>query len=131
MNRHGVASAVLMFAGLSGAAIAGQHEVVITASELQPRVFQATTAEPVTFVNRSGRPVHVEFQGRRDQHHVFRVADRIWARFHSAGPHLYVVHFQGAGEALRGVVEVGHAPAAEGEAAICSGLAVMGNCLEP
>lgn len=111
---------------------ATMHEVVITATALEPRVLQTTTAQQVTFLNRSGQTVHVAFQGRSDQHRVFQVADRIWARFHSSGPHFYVVHFPaGRGRDLRGVVEVGHVPEREGDVPTCTGVSVMGACLEP
>lgn len=129
------ASALLFLAAgliVPAGARAEMHEVVIEATQLQPRVLQTTTAQKVTFLNRSGQAVHVEFQRRKDQHHVFQVADRIWARFHSAGPHLYVVHFPAApGRDLRGVIEVRHVPQREGDVPGCAGLSVMDMCLEP
>jgi hypothetical protein len=131
MTRGAALLIVLMVIAPAGAR-ASMHEVVIEANQLRPRVLQTTTAQKVSFVNRSGQTVHVEFQGRPDQHHVFQVADAIWARFHGAGPHLYVVHFPGgSGRDLRGVIEVGHVPEREGDPRTCTGVTVMGVCLEP
>jgi len=114
------------------AALAGQDEVIITTTQLEPRVLQTTTAQRVIFVNRSGRPVHVEFKGSAAGHNVFQVADRIWAQFHTAGPHLYVVHFSdGRTRELRGVVEVRHVPERGGELPTCRGISVEGICLVP
>jgi hypothetical protein len=111
---------------------AGQSEVIITTTALEPRVLQSTSAQRVIFVNRSGRPVHVEFKGSAAGHNVFQVADRIWAQFHTAGPHLYVVHFPDGGiRELRGVVEVGHVSERGGELPTCRGITVEGACLVP
>jgi len=132
MRAAAVALLALLLASPAGRSVADQHQVVITATALEPRVLKTTTAQRVTFVNRSGQAVHVEFQGRSDQHHVLWVADQIWARFHSAGVHQYVVHFPaGRRRDLRGWVEVGHLPQPEGEVHTCTGVSVMENCIEP
>ena len=82
-------------------------EIVIDPTRLEPTVLRATTEQRVTFVNRSGRPVHVEFHADGGQHHVFQVPGSIWAVFHRPGRHSYVVHFQvGRGPDLSGAVDV-------------------------
>lgn len=124
----------LLLALPAGRSVADQDQprVVITATALEPRVLQTTTAQQVMFVNRSGQAVHVEFQGRSEQRHVFWVTDQIWARFHNAGVHQYVVHFSlSRGRDLRGWVEVGHVPEPEGELHTCTWVSVMENCIEP
>jgi hypothetical protein len=106
--------------------------VVIEATGLKPRVLQATTADRVVFLNRSGRLVHVEFLGSRSQHRVFQVPGQIWAVFHTAGPHPYVVHLEsGKRTELHGVVEVGHVPERAPNLPVCPGITVEGVCLEP
>ena len=107
--------------------------VEIKADRLEPRVVQATTAQRVVFVNRTGRIVHVEFQGKNGaKHHVYQVPGDIWAVFHQAGPHLYVVHFEsGPKRELRGVVEVGHAPGSDARWPDCRSVTVRGECLDP
>jgi len=132
MRAAAVALFALLLASPAARSTADQPQVVITATALEPRVLQTTTAQRVMFVNRSGQTVHVEFLGRSDQHHVFWVADQIWARFHSAGVHQYVVHYPtGRGRDLRGWVEVGHVPEPEGEVHTCTWVSVMENCIEP
>ena len=107
--------------------------VEIKADRLEPRVARATTAQRVFFLNRTGRIVHVEFQGKDGaKHHVYQVPGEIWAVFHYAGPHLYVVHFEsGPARELRGVVEVGHAPGSESGLPTCRSVSVRGDCLDP
>jgi len=126
--------AALVSVLLAGAAAGGEPaRVVIGPDRLEPRVLRATTEDRVTFVNRSGRVVQVEFGPDRGRHHVFQVPGEIWAVFHQPGPHVYAVHFEtGPRRELRGVVEVGHAPglAADG-LPTCSGITVEGVCLEP
>jgi plastocyanin len=126
--------AALFMALLAGTAGQGETaQVVIGTDRLEPRVLQASTADRVTFVNRSGRVVHVEFGPDRGRHHVFQVPGEIWAVFHQPGPHVYAVHFEtGPRRELRGVVEVGHVPERPSESPpTCTGVTVMGVCLEP
>lgn len=85
----------------------------------------------VTFVNRTGRSVHVDFVGDSGQHHVFQVPGHIQAIFHRPGIHPYVVHFfDGAVPELYGVVEVlpatGHTPSPP----VCGRVTVQEICLE-
>jgi hypothetical protein len=83
------------------------HEVVIQAAALEPDVVRARLHERVTFRNRSGRIVHVEFLGEEGPHHVFQVPGSIWAEFHQPGPHPFVVHLSAGGPAeLAGRVDV-------------------------
>lgn len=126
-------SAMLVVVGVSpGAAVAGAGEVIIQANELTPSILIATVGERVNFLNRTGRPVHVEFGVEPDRHQVFQVSNEIWAVFHRRGSHRYAVHITHDGvRELLGVVEV-----AEGGGVPslpeCSGFAtVMGMCLAP
>jgi hypothetical protein len=110
---------------------ASTHEVVIEATRLEPPVLRTTTAQRVTFANRSGRAVHIDFLGDEGQHHVVQVPGSIWAIFHRPGRHPYVVHFPtGGAQHLQGVVEVEDGPKQAGEAPTCTGVSVMGMCLE-
>ncbi len=132
MRAIAIAILVLVLALPGASAAASQTEVIITATSLEPRVLQTTTAERVIFVNRSGRPVHVEFKGSAAGHEVFQVKDRIWAQFHTAGPHLYLVHLRDGGvRELRGVVEVGHVSERGDELPTWRGITVDGVCLAP
>ena len=128
-------SAALLIVMLASAAVPGEAvRVVIGPDGLEPRVLHATTADRVTFVNRSGRVVHMEFGEDRGKHHVFQVPGEIWAVFHQAGPHLYVVHFEtGERRELRGVVEVEHVPdrGPVEKLPTCNGITVQGVRLEP
>lgn len=108
-----------------------QPQVEIDAATLRPAELNVTVGQRVTFVNRSGRLVHVEFLRTSSGHEVFQVSDETWAVFHYPGRHDYVVHFlaPGAGD-LRGAVSVRGDPDARGTPAACSGVTVMGVCLE-
>ncbi len=105
--------------------------VVIEATRLMPRVLQAVIGERVTFVNRSGRIVHVEFGGSPAGHRVFQIPSEIWAVFHREGPHLYVVHLGPERMELRGVIEVRHVPGRRPDPPECGDISVMEVCLEP
>jgi hypothetical protein len=107
-------------------------EVIIEASGLMPPVLTVDADEQVSFVNRSGCTVHVEFFGRTDGHHVFQVPGRIRAIFHRPGRHPYVAHFETKprGE-LRGFVDVREQTTPRGDPPVCRGITVEENCLEP
>jgi hypothetical protein len=107
-------------------------QILIEATEVRPPVLRTTTAHRVNFVNRSGRYAHVEFVGEATGHYVVSVPGAIWAIFHRPGRHPYVVHLEGRprGE-LRGVVEAVQDPHETPDPHTCSGLTVMGNCIEP
>lgn len=105
-----IVAAVVMTAWPSGRAAAEDgrgHEIVIQTAALDPPVLRAWLNEPVTFVNRSQRVVHIELTGEDGEHHVFQVPGTIWAQFHRPGRHPYVVHFSsGLPAELHGAVEV-------------------------
>ena len=107
-------------------------EIVITTDALTPAVLTVAADEPVVFLNRSGRIVHVDFLGRTGEHRVFQVPGSIRAIFHGPGRHPYVVHFEEPrrGE-LRGVVEVEETREPWDELPVCPGTSVEGNCIEP
>ena len=107
-------------------------EVVIEATALRPPVLATTAGQRVTFVNRSGRMVHIEFLGDETGHWVFQIPGEIRAVFHAAGRHDYVVHFSGRREAsLRGAVEVARDLTGDHVVPECGGLTInKGVCLE-
>jgi hypothetical protein len=115
------------------APVRAADSIVVRADAVEPPVLRTTTGERVTFVNRSQRPVHVEFAGNARAHHVVQLPARgeIWAVFHRAGPHPYVVHVGDVRErTLRGVVEaidVSPPPVEPPECAV----SVMDVCVEP
>ena len=107
-------------------------EIVIEAGALVPSVLPVDIDESVSFVNRSGRVVHVDLLGRVGQHHVLQVPGRIEAVFHWPGRHLHVVHFDSAprGE-LRGTIEVREQAMPPDRPPDCSGISLDEICLEP
>ena len=123
---------LLGLTGLSTAGAAASTDAVhIGATRLEPPVLYTTTERRVTFVNHSGRAVHIDFPGEAGQHHIVQVPGSIWAVFHRSGQHPYIVHFPaGGGQDLRGVVEVEHDQERAGEPPTCTGVSVMGVCLE-
>jgi len=107
------------------------NEIVIEGTELNPPLFKTTVGERVTFVNRSGRTVHVDFIGDGGRHRVFQVPNEIWAIFHRPGPHPYEVHFSDPkAVTLRGTVEAVEEPSGRGDPHTCDSLTVMGECIE-
>ena len=105
-------------------------EIVIAAEALVPATSQVALDELVTFVNRSGRFVHVEVIGPAGEHHVFAVGTGIRAEFHRPGDHPYVVHFYtGRPAELRGVVRV-TGEARSPSPSECTGVTVEETCLE-
>jgi plastocyanin len=108
-----------------------KDEIVIEGTKLNPPLFKATVGERVTFVNRSGRTVHVEFLGDAGRHRVFQVPNEIWAIFHRAGSHPYEVHFSDPrARTLRGTVEAAEDPSGRGDPHTCDSLTIMGECIE-
>lgn len=107
-------------------------EIIIRSSGLTPEVFLVEPEQRVLFLNRSGRQIHIEFMMLNDgQHHFIQVQERIWAVFHRTGRHPYVVHFGGAGiPDLQGAVDVVDDPYGRPDPTVCSGITVMGGCLE-
>ncbi len=115
-----------------GAVGASAAEVVIEATALRPSVLATTTGQRVSFVNRSGRMIHIQFLGDETGHWVFQISGQIRAVFHAAGRHDYVVHFSARREAgLRGAVEVARDVTGDRRVPECSGLTISkGVCLE-
>ena len=127
---HGFVSAALA-AVLWAPPLWAQRKVTIEATWLDPPALTAAMGERVTFINRSGRDAHVEFLGDSGRHHVVQVPAEVWAEFHIAGPHPYVVHFPGSGQPdLRGEVRVTGDPRERPDGRSCNGITVMGACLE-
>ena len=112
------------------ATAAEQDTIVIEATRLQPSILRTTTEQRVTFVNRSGRPAHVDFVRGSGEHRVFQVPGQIWAIFHRQGVHAYEVHLEGGAKVmtLRGAVEAIDEP--ETGHPTCNDLTVMGVCIE-
>jgi hypothetical protein len=66
-----------------------------------------------------------------EQHHLIQVPEQIWAIFHKVGRHPFVVHFGDPAMAnLNGAVEVVGDPYGRPNPLVCSGITVMGACLE-
>jgi hypothetical protein len=107
-------------------------EVIIEATGLRPQVLRTEPEHKVQFVNRSGKPIHIQFlMGDGEQHHIFQVPDRIWAIFHQIGWHRYVVHFlEHETQKLEGAVEVVGDPYGGPDPRVCSGITVQGACIE-
>jgi len=114
----------------TGEIVAG--EVIIEADAVRPMVLVTEAERRVVFVNHSARPVHVQFlMGDGRQHHLIQVPDRIWAVFHQTGRHPFVVHVQGPEITnLYGAVEVVGDPFGRPDPRVCSGITVMGACIE-
>ena len=109
-------------------------EVIIEANALQPQVLMTEPEHRVTFVNRSGHSVHIQFimpNAEHQQHHLFQVPDQIWAVFHRPGRHSYEVHFSDPGLAdLHGAIEVVGDPYGGPDPHVCGGITVEGACIE-
>jgi hypothetical protein len=110
-------------------ATAEQDQIVIKARSLEPRVLETVTGRRVTFVNRSGQAVHLDFWGDAAEHRVFQVPGEIWAIFHRPGRHPYMVHFSGDETVGLHGVDVKEDPSAGPHT--CGGFTVMGTCIEP
>ncbi|HET9497558.1 MAG TPA: hypothetical protein VFP83_04465 [Candidatus Limnocylindria bacterium] len=127
---------LLMLAACVGALLAtpvpgAAAEIMIESGALTPALLTIESDDSVTFVNRSGRVVHLDFLGPADEHQVFQVPGRIRATFHRAGRHPYVVHFETAPRAeLRGFVEVREPEWPRSQPPVCSGVSVGDICLE-
>lgn len=111
-------------------AAAENDTIVIEAAKLEPPILKTATERRVTFVNRSGRPAHVDFVGAAGEHRVFQVPGEIWAIFHRPGVHTYVVHLERGANVvtLRGAVEAVDEP--DVSHPTCDDLTVMGVCIE-
>ena len=109
-------------------------EVVITAAALSPQALMTEPEHRVTFVNRSGQMVHIQFlmpNVEQQKHHIFQVPDKIWAIFHQTGRHPFVVHFGDPRVPnLEGTIEVVRDPYGRPDPLVCSGITVQGACSE-
>lgn len=108
-------------------------QIVIENDHLEPRMLETLTGERVDFVNRTGRPVHLQFSGDIRQHEVIQipVTGPAWAVFHRPGTHPYVVHiYERQTRALEGVVSVTTDATHQWQSGTCD-VVVEGNCLEP
>jgi hypothetical protein len=114
----------------AGEIIAG--EIIIEATALHPEVLITEPNQQVRFINRSGHLIHLSLITKDpERHHVFQVPDQIWAIFHRTGRHGFEVHFlDGAFPTLRGAVEVQYDPFGMPDPLTCSGITVMGACIE-
>lgn len=124
--------AVAMTSGLAVPAGAG-GTIVVQPGGVEPPVLRVSTGERVAFVNRTGRPVHIQFAGDPREHRVVQipVGGPIWAVFYRAGAHPFVVHVGDVPErALRGTVEAVASSPPSVEPPECSVL-VMDVCVEP
>jgi hypothetical protein len=127
-----VAAPVLVWPELSAAEEIISGEVIIEATALRPQVLMTEPEHRVTFVNRSGRMVHLDFILHDPElHHVFQVPDQIWAIFHRIGRHPYEVHFSDrALPDLHGAIEVVGDPYGGPDPRVCGGITVQGACIE-
>ena len=108
-------------------------QIVIESDHLEPRMLETLTGERVDFVNRTGRPVHLQFSGDIRQHEVIQipVTGPASAVFHRPGTHPYVVHiYERQTRALEGVVSVTTDAAHQWQSGTCD-VVVEGNFLEP
>ncbi len=108
-----------------------EDQIVIEGTKLNPPALKTTVGERVTFVNRSGQMVHVDFIGNSGRHETFQVPTEIWAIFHRPGLHPYEVHFSyPKAVTLRGTVEAVEDPSKPGDPHTCDSFTVMGVCIE-
>lgn len=108
-------------------------QVVIESERLDPRTLETKTGERVDFVNRTGRPVHLQLAVDIRQHEVVQipVTGPVWAVFHRPGTHPYVVHVYGREtRALEGVVVVTTDETHQWQSGTCD-VVVEGNCIAP
>lgn len=127
---------VLTLSGAGSAFANGEEtiavEVVIESTGVWPPLLLVEPERRVWFVNRSGRRIHIQFMMRNDeQHTLVQVPEQIWAIFHQVGRHPFAVHFlDRAVPDLFGTVEVVGDPYGRPDPLVCSGITVMGACLE-
>ena len=122
---------------LFGTAVAGEiiaGEILIEEKALHPAVLRTEPEHRVLFTNRSGHSVHIQFTMKNpngEKHHIVQVPEQIWAIFHTMGHHPFVVHFlDPAAPDLSGAVEIVGDPYGRPDPLVCSGITVMGACLE-
>ena len=108
-------------------------EIVVDADCVSPVVLITTPEHRVGFVNRSGRPIRIDFStGTQEPPHLGPAPEQIWTVLHQPGRHRYAVRFEQPGlPDLSGVVEVVPAPSDRRDLPTCSGNDVRGPCLQP
>lgn len=124
-----IASGVASMAACAEAA----SQVVIESDRLEPRTLETLTGERVSFVNQTGRPVHLQFSDEPRRHEVVQVpvTGPLWAVFHRPGTHPYTVHIYGREtRALEGVVSVTTDETHQWQSGTCD-VVVEGDCLAP
>ena len=132
MSSHWLVALTLMVVAMAVPASAAS-QVVIESDRLEPRTLETVTGERVEFVNRTGRPVHLQFSGDIRQHEVVQipVTGPAWAVFHRPGTHSYVVHVYGREtRTLEGVVRVTTDDTHQWQSGTCD-VVVEGNCIVP
>lgn len=135
MNLRWLAALVVAVCGVvpTAAPAGAGSQVVIEADRLKPKTLETVTGERVTFANRTGRPVHLQFSGELDRHEVVQVpaTGAVWAMFHRPGTHPYTVHVYGRETwTLEGVVSVAGDATHQWQSGTCD-VVVEGNCLAP
>ena len=131
--RSWLTAAVAALTFLAPAGVRAEEKIVIEATRLVPPVLRTMTGNRVTFLNRTQRAVHVEFARDSGEHHVVQVpvGGPIWAIFHRAGTHPYVVHvYSRRTDTLAGAVEVVEDALHKWEPPACVAT-IMGVCIEP
>ena len=132
---HWLVALAVVAAGLAPMTAGGDpaSQVIIESDRLDPRTLETLTGERVDFVNRTGRPVHLQFSGELRRHDVVQVpmTGPLWAVFHRPGTHPYVVHIYGREiRALEGVVSVTTDETHQWQSGTCD-VVVEDNCLAP
>jgi hypothetical protein len=129
-----VAIALIVVPQISAAAEVIVGEILIEANALHPEVLMTEPEHRVLFTNRSGHSVRIQFIMKNpngEKHHIVQVPEQIWAIFHQMGRHPFVVHFgDRAVPDLYGAVEIVGDPYGRPDPLVCSGITVMGACLE-
>ena len=129
-----VASFVAAIGFVMGSTV-GAHAgetVIVNSDAVEPLVLRTSTGVRVDFENRTGRAIHLEFEGGRGEHNVAQLpaTGPFWAVFLRPGTHRYVVHVYEARErGLVGVIEVADEAKPASEVPDCD-LAVMDVCVE-
>jgi hypothetical protein len=126
--------ALLILVSWTAPARAGEVIVIVRPDGVEPQVLHATTGERVDFINRTGKPVHLQFKGDIRQHQVVQIPaiGPIWVVFHRPGTHPYEVHAYVTEREMRtltGLVEAVEDPRHADPSPTC-GITAMGVCIE-
>lgn len=126
-----VAGAAVVLASVGRAHAA--DTVLVLPGGVDPPVLHTMMGTRVAFENRTGRAVHLEFEGDGRLHEVVQrpATGPFWVVFHRPGIHRYVVHvYETTERTLPGAVDVAADAARPTPPAGCA-VAVMGLCVEP